>query len=687
MRKIILFLGVLLLTLGLCVGIGNATLHTVIDDNSIIYQDEEGVAIMTIDDDDGVTIVSLSTDNTYTTMTLTSTLAASSTSAGSFVTPGGIACAKQLWLGGHINMSTNTTGLYDIVLKDGQADGLSIKAGSTDMMVFTTATDAIAITPPVTITGLLTCGVFTVGASDDGETVTFYGDTVGSDFVWDEEGDTNVGTLTLGANTTGVDFKAFASTTGNYLLWDQSGDDLLLVGTATQLHIAGTTASTDATSGSLKTAGGLGVAGNTFMAGTLVVGADGAGRDFTVYGATNYKAWWDANFDTNGAMLFGADTKGVMVVMYGGTTGCGVFWDPNTDTNGTLSVGATGGDKGVDLMLYGKTTGNYIHWDQSGDDLLLVGTAVMVDIAGTTDSTGVTSGAVSIDGGLGVAKSIFVGGNISIATGKIITTTAELTLNSVNPLTIQFGGVDWLQMDEAAISSFAAAEDNAGHAVYIESEDGGVDGGTTSLGMAGGAISLKTGDGSAAVTTNAVGGAGGALTLTTGAGLTGHGTDVGGVGGAVAVTAGAGGSSGGATGTGGVGGSITLTAGAGGAAGGGTAGAPGKVDIAAGLLHMGVQTIDMNDTTVVTTLVPGTPAGTLITGNILYVDANGAGAEVLKLPHESDGSGAFLVIVNTGGETITIQNDAAGAVLTLETLNTAFLVCDGTTWRGAVCVP
>ena len=77
-----------MLTLGLCVGIGNATLHTVIDDNSIIYQDEADVAIMTIDDDDGVTIVSLSTDNTYTTMTLTSTLDASSLTAGSIVTPG-----------------------------------------------------------------------------------------------------------------------------------------------------------------------------------------------------------------------------------------------------------------------------------------------------------------------------------------------------------------------------------------------------------------------------------------------------------------------------------------------------------------------------------------------------------------------------------------------------------------------
>jgi len=655
-KRISIFLIVLLTILAFTLGVSATDPGLFVEkdaDNTYIdYVDADGTSIMKIDDTDGVTIVSYTADTTYTSMSISSTTDATSITTGSITTLGGASIADQLWLGDDIDMTTNTTGIYDITLKDGQADGLSIVAGTTDMVVFTTATDAILITPPLTVTGLVTLnGGLKLGADGAGFDVTFYGDTSGADFVWDQNGDTN-GSLTLGASTTGCDFRAYGTTASNYLHWDNSTDDLLLVGTATQLHIAGTTASTNATSGSLKTAGGLGVAGACFIAGAVEIGADDAGTDFTVYGDTaNYKAWWDADADTNGTWYFGANTLG------------------------------------VDVKFYAKTTGNYLLWDSSADDLLLVGTAVKLDVAGTTDSTSVTSGAVSIDGGLGVAKAMFIGGNISIATGKIITTTAELTLNSVDPLTIQFGGVDWLQMDEAAISSFAAEDDAAGHAVYVESEDGGVDGGTASTGMVGGAVSLKTGDGSAAVTTNAVGGAGGALSLITGIGLTGDGTGNGGVGGAVAITAGAGGASGAGAGVGGTGGTITLTAGAGGGAGGGTAGAPGKVDIAAGLLHMGVQTIDMNDTTVVTTLVPGTPAGTLITGNILYVDANGAGAEVLKLPHEADADGVLLVVVNTGGETITIQDDAASAVLTLETLNTAFLVCDGTTWRGAVCVP
>ena len=105
-----------------------------------------------------------------------------------------------------------------------------------------------------------------------------------------------------------------------------------------------------------------------------VIGANAAGLDFTLYGAvTAYKAWWDANGDTNGAFYFGADTKGVQVSLYGDVTGCGVFWDPTTDTNGTLTIGGSGGAKGNDVIAYGATNGKYVKWDQSANNLLIYG--------------------------------------------------------------------------------------------------------------------------------------------------------------------------------------------------------------------------------------------------------------------------------------------------------------------------
>jgi hypothetical protein len=372
-----------------------------------------------------------------------------------------------------------------------------------------------------------------------------------------------------------------------------------------------------------------------------------------------------------------------MVNFYGDVTGCGVFWDPTTDTNGTLSIGASGGGAGNDLIVYGNTNTNYLHWDQSGDDLLLVGTATQFSVAGTTDSSSVSTGSINTAGGLGVTKKSFFGDDISIATTKKITTTAELTLNSVDPMTMQIGGVDWLQMDETAISAFAAADDTAGHAVYFETEDGGVDGGGASTGQAGGLYSFKTGDGSVAVTAGAVGGAGGVLSFTTGVGNTGDTAGHGGVGGAFNITAGAGGDSGAGAGVGGTGGSITLTAGAGGGAGGGVAGAPGKVKLAAGLLHhTDAQSIAMGDNAVVLTLVPGTPTGTLLTSNVLWVDPESGATENLLLPPEGDCNGMVLYIYNFGGESVVVQDDAGGAVDTILTTEIGVCFCNGTNWKG-----
>ncbi len=186
------------------------------------------------------------------------------------------------------------------------------------------------------------------------------------------------------------------------------------------ISVDDTTDTTSGVTGSIHTDGGLGIAKNLWVAvnanviGTLGVGANAAGTDFTVYGAvTAYKTWWDANGDTNGAWYFGADTKGVQVNLYGDVTGCGVFWDPTTDTNGTLSIGATGGSKGNDVFMYGATNGNYVQWDQSADDLLLVGTATQLAVAGTTASTTTTTGSLRTAGGLGVVGAAFFGGLVT----------------------------------------------------------------------------------------------------------------------------------------------------------------------------------------------------------------------------------------------------------------------------------
>jgi hypothetical protein len=310
-------------------------------------------------------------------------------------------------------------------------------------------------------------------------------------------------------------------------------------------------------------------------------------------------------------------------------------------------------------------------------------------------------------------------------------TNASIDMVGGTGLDILIDGVGLIRMDDAAVSGFAAATDTVGQDTYLETQDAG---GTATAARVGGLLNIKTGDGSAGAAA-VIAGAGGASTFTTGAGggasgtaaggasgaLTlssaaggahtgGGATGAGGAGGAVALTAGAGGATsnvgannggngagvtvtagvGGlasaGTGDGGNGGDITLTPGSGGTSAGGVAGVPGKVSVTTGVVHFAVQTIDMADAALTLTLVPGTPTGTLMTGNILYVDANSAGNENLLLPHEADSTGIFLIVINTGGETINLQNDAGGAVLTIAATENGFATCDGTTWMGSTGV-
>jgi len=93
----------------------------------------------------------------------------------------------------------------------------------------------------------------------------------------------------------------------------------------------------------------------------------------------------------------------------------------------------------------------------------------------------------------------------------------------------------------------------------------------------------------------------------------------------------------------------------------------------------------MADATVQLTLVPGVPAGTLLTSTVLYIDANSGATEDLELPHEADSNGLVLIVKNTGGEDIVVKDDSGvTTICTISTTESAVLFCDGTTWSGFV---
>lgn len=278
------------------------------------------------------------------------------------------------------------------------------------------------------------------------------------------------GNVTFGTDATGVDVRFNGANAGRYMLWDANGD-------------------TDGAFFFGASAEGIQTTWYGDVAGYLVrwdpttdtngewdFGASTKGVKVVFNGAVaSYSVSFDPDGDTNGAWYFGADTKGIMVNLYGDTTGCGVFWDPTTDTNGTLSIGASGGSKGNDVFMYGATNGNYLQWDQSADDLLLVGTATQLAVAGTTASSSSTTGSLRTAGGLGVAGAAYIGGLLNVAGALTVSVATESTSTTTGALIVT-GGIgfagdmyvgDDVFLTSGAVLNFAAGDVTLTHSTGV----------------------------------------------------------------------------------------------------------------------------------------------------------------------------------------------------------------------------
>ena len=184
------------------------------------------------------------------------------------------------------------------------------------------------------------------------------------------DGTVTVGTAT-GSNYEGYTQNFFGATSGSYLRWSSARSalpltSLILAGSAV-LSIDTTTDSSNTTTGSMHTDGGMGIVKKLYV-----------GTDLDVDGTSNLDA-----VDIDGAVQIDA----------------------------TVSVGVDG--TGYDVKFFGATSSAFMLWDASADDLILSGAAAL-SIDTTTDSSSTTTGSFHTDGGAGIAKKLYVGTDLDV---------------------------------------------------------------------------------------------------------------------------------------------------------------------------------------------------------------------------------------------------------------------------------
>ncbi len=238
------------------------------------------------------------------------------------------------------------------------------------------------------------------------------------------------------------------------------------IGSDNFIKLNNTTNSTSNTTGSIITAGGLGVAASAVIGGKLTVFGDTDIDGNVSLDAVDI----DGSVQIDGAVTVGVDGTGQDVKFFGDTSGQFLLWDqsadelvltgdsklsfhdaaggenivassdghleinagttlditaPTVDVNvatklnvdgatqltGAVTVGVN--DTGHDVKFFGATASAFMLWDESEDDLILSGVSNL-SIDNTDDSSSTTTGSFHTDGGAGIAKKLFVGTDLDV---------------------------------------------------------------------------------------------------------------------------------------------------------------------------------------------------------------------------------------------------------------------------------
>jgi len=223
-------------------------------------------------------------------------------------------------------------------------------------------------------------------------------------------------TLTVGEDDTGYDVKFFGAAAGALMMWDQSEDALLVRGATADHATSSAGRLVLQTNQAAITAGDI--LGRLDFQASNETGADALLVSASIYAEA------DATFSThvNSTELVFATAEDDAVVermriINSGKLGIGVEEPASTlDVRGTVQVGVD--DTGHDVKFFGATSTAFMLWNESADKLQLgpgsLADAATLSIDTTTDSSSTTTGSFHTDGGVGIAKKLYVGTDLDV---------------------------------------------------------------------------------------------------------------------------------------------------------------------------------------------------------------------------------------------------------------------------------
>ena len=372
-----------------------------------------------------------------------------------------------------------TSGAYTVQFKYASGSGSSVTFATTDKgtkFVYATADDG-------TNPNLVDTGISSTGAHD----------LDGNEFILDADADTSITADSddqIDIKIAGADDFQFTANT----FTAQSGSTIAAQAlTATTVTASGivktddTTEATSTTDGSLQTDGGLSVAKDVVLGDDVKLLSDsavlsfGADSDTTLthtdgtgltLNSANKLLFRDSalsiSSSTDGQLDIDADTEVEIATTTLDLNGA-LDVSGASQFSSTITVGEN--DTGYDVKFFGDTASAYMLWDTSADDLILAGgaglvipdagnigsasdtdavaisSAGVVALSATTEASATGTAALTLAGGLGVAKDVWIGDDLVLDSDSTVlkfgddqdttlthTDGTGLTLNGTNKL-------------------------------------------------------------------------------------------------------------------------------------------------------------------------------------------------------------------------------------------------------------